>query len=398
LNWNGHQCRAVGMPAPAPDRARGPGAPGEKDSFGKGVSGHGNPWRSRSTILGCLAWSLAASIVTSGCHNSGMVTPGQLPPEYRAPAPHTVQRLNLSSFARTGANSQQIVAGDLLHVAIATGLEKEDKIDWPPIRVSDEGTIDLPLVGMVPVAGLELNMAERRIRDESVRRGIYRAPNVSVTLVKRRMNKVTVVGAVAEPGVKELAANRSDLFAALVAAGGLTDEASTIVEVRRPIEPSPAVAQAGYIDRGSPPPPDVRQQLDLTEMEAAGRTAPVEDGAVVMVMQQPARTVQVIGLVNAPAQIEMPKDREMRMLDAVAQAGGLSLQIANKVHVIRNVSGRNEPVIIRTSIRNAKRSAVANVPLAAGDIVSVEETPLTFTVDTLRSFIRFGFSSTIPGL
>jgi hypothetical protein len=36
--------------------------------------------------------------------------------------------------------------------------------------------------------------------------------------------------------------------------------------------------------------------------------------------------------------------------------------------------------------------------LAPGDVVSVEETPLTFTVGTIQSFVRFGFSSAIPGL
>jgi hypothetical protein len=35
--------------------------------------------------------------------------------------------------------------------------------------------------------------------------------------------------------------------------------------------------------------------------------------------------------------------------------------------------------------------------LAAGDVVSIEETPLTFTVGTIQSFVRFGFTSAIPG-
>ena len=49
-------------------------------------------------------------------------------------------------------------------------------------------------------------------------------------------------------------------------------------------------------------------------------------------------------------------------------------------------------------MREAKRGGAANLLLAPGDVVSVEETPLTFTVSTIQNFIRFGFSAAIPGL
>jgi polysaccharide biosynthesis/export protein len=57
-----------------------------------------------------------------------------------------------------------------------------------------------------------------------------------------------------------------------------------------------------------------------------------------------------------------------------------------------------EPVVIECSIRAAKRGGNANLVLAPGDVVSVEETPLTFTVGTIQNFVRFGFSSAIPGI
>jgi hypothetical protein len=53
-------------------------------------------------------------------------------------------------------------------------------------------------------------------------------------------------------------------------------------------------------------------------------------------------------------------------------------------------------VRIRVSIREAKRDGEANVRLAAGDVVSVEETPATFVLDLMRNFIRFGLSSSVP--
>ena len=214
------------------------------------------PPRERSaSSLPFRAWIVRASclLLLTGCQHGLIYTPNQLPPEFLAPQAHTAQRLNLSGFARVGTNSQQIFPGDLLQVVVATGLETDDHAQWPPIRVSDQGTVDLPLVGSVPIAGLELDVAEERIREESVRRGIYRAPNVSVTLLKRRISHVTVVGAVEHPGVKELPASDCDLFAALVAAGGLADDASTLVEIRRKWSNHGAVSGAcepGELSRG----------------------------------------------------------------------------------------------------------------------------------------------------
>ena len=78
-------------------------------------------------------------------------------------------------------------------------------------------------------------------------------------------------------------------------------------------------------------------------------------------------------------------------------AGGLRLEIADKVHIMRTPPNSTESIIIQVSIRDAKRDGASNVRLAAGDIVSVEETPVTFVVGTIRDFVRFGFTSGIPG-
>jgi hypothetical protein len=65
--------------------------------------------------------------------------------------------------------------------------------------------------------------------------------------------------------------------------------------------------------------------------------------------------------------------------------------------VIRQIPNRAEPVVIEASIREAKQDGPANIRLAAGDVVSVEETAVTFLVGTVREFVRFGFTSAIPG-
>ena len=140
-------------------------------------------------------------------------------------------------------------------------------------------------------------------------------------------------------------------------------------------------------------------QVDLVEVsQRAGGSFAIDDGAVVVVRKRKPRMIHVIGLVNQPDEFELPPDQEVRVLDALAKAGGRTLQVADKVHVIRTVPGRPAPVVIDISVAEAKRDGRANIRLAAGDVVSVEETPVSFFVATVRDFIRFGFTTGIPGL
>jgi polysaccharide export outer membrane protein len=117
-----------------------------------------------------------------------------------------------------------------------------------------------------------------------------------------------------------------------------------------------------------------------------------------MVREQDPRMIQVIGLVRKPEQFEIKPDKELRLLDAIALANGRTMEIADKVHIIRQLDGMKEPAVIAASVRAAKGGGPDNLLLAAGDIVSVEETPLTFTYGTINHVIRFGFTSAIPGL
>jgi polysaccharide export outer membrane protein len=124
----------------------------------------------------------------------------------------------------------------------------------------------------------------------------------------------------------------------------------------------------------------------------------IADGSVIMVREQDPRTVQVIGLVRKPDQFEIKPDKELHLLDVIALANGRTLEFADKVHIIRQLDGMQEPIVIAASVKAAKRGGPDNLLLATGDVVSVEETPLTFTYSTINNFLRFGFTSAIPGL
>lgn len=338
---------------------------------------------------------LLVFVVISGCR-SGVYDAGKLPPELSVPPVDSTRKVDLTRLAQSAVQSDLIYPGDVIEVTVATGLEEKSPISWP-LRVSEQGDVDIPLIGVVRVAGLLLPDAEQAIRTESIARRVYRDPHVSVLLTSRKTIRVTVVGAVNNPGVKELPAANADLLSALLAAGNLTEKASTIVEIRK--VPDFSTQLAGYGGRRTTLAQDSNVRVDL--IAASQGAAPdyrIEDGSVIMVREREPKTIQVIGLVNKPDQFEIEPDQEVRLLDAIALANGRTLQIADKVNVIRQLDTMKEPVVIQASVREAKRGSSANIRLAPGDIVSVEETPLTFTVGTIQSFVRFGFSSAVPGL
>lgn len=354
--------------------------------------------------------ALAIASATWGCTRANLYQAASLPPELMAPRHASLQDVDLSRLARTTSNSQVLYAGDEVEVTIATGLEERTPPAWRG-RVADDGSLTVPLVGTVQVAGLEITQAEQMIRSESIRRGKYVSPNVTLTMTQRRTNKIAVLGAVEEPSTYELPAASSDLLTAIVQAGGLADDAGTIIEIRHPpglVEEPVANNSNGYAtelasmqgNRRMVRTPPRTIQVDLTKASRSDfGDYSLTDGSTVMVMKRPKRFIHVIGLVNRSDQFEIPEDlEEPRLLDALAMAGGRRLEIADKVHVIRQLPNREEPVVIEASVRKAKGDTASNIRLASGDVVSVEETPTTFVVGTIKDFVRFGFSSAIPGI
>jgi len=360
----------------------------------------------RCLPLARIALMMLAASQNMGCATGKLYKASELPPQFMAPRVSSLENVDFSQLARTVGDTELLYPGDVIEVSIATGLEVEIIPTWK-LRIGENGAVDVPLVGSVQVAGLGLTQAGEFIRDESIRRGKYVAPNVSLFLEKRRSNRITVVGAVEEPGTYEIPITSSDVLSALVEAGGLTDKAGTIIEVRHPpttisLPNSPPGTQAELTGFGRNrqrylPARTVRIDLEQPS-NAQSSDLQLHDGSTVMVMKRPKRFIHVIGLVKKADQFEMPEGQELRLLAALALAGGRTLSIADKVHVIRQIPGQQEPIVISASVARAKRDKSSNIRLAAGDVVSVEETPITFIVGTMREFIRFGFSSTIPGL
>lgn len=332
-----------------------------------------------------------------------------LPARYAAPPTVDVRSLDLSGLARAKTSSQVLQHGDVMEVTVVTGAVGEVPDQWA-LRVEPDGAVNVPLVGAVPVAGMSMVGAEQAIRRASIERGVFRQPSVSAILAARRTNRVTVMGAVNTPGTYELPLSSCDLLSVLVAAGGLTEQASPAIEIRHSAQTNPQPFSSPHrIEPGpealtsyaEPSPPATGPRIELVDLVQAsqGQSAgegPLEDGTIVTVVARPEQSIHVIGLVHRPNRFVLPPGRPIRVLDAIALAGGLSVSIANKVYVIRLPEGADQAIVIQVSLRQAKRSGEENICLMGGDVVSVEETPTTFTVGLLCQFFNFGFSGRVP--
>lgn len=344
-------------------------------------------------------------VVMCGCSH-GRYSAATLPNQYVASSHVSARHLDFSRIPRDAIPTEWLQPGDEVFVTIATGVEKGEPPHWT-LTVADDGSLNVPLIGYTPVMGITPSEAADRIRQDSIRRNVYIDPKVTVSIEQKRTFQVSVVGAVNKPNTYELPASNCDLLSAITMADALADDAGRYVQIRHSpatlqnlANSPPTVAPNGVILTSSQTtrvPPAV-VNIDLANVASLpAETLRLYDGSVVSVSREPKRLVSVIGLVRTPKQVEMPIGEDLDLLSAIAGAGGTTLSVADKVYVVRKVPDAPEPIVIEASLKDARTGGNSNFVLAAGDIVSVEETPMTILIQTIQTFFRVGFNAALPG-
>ena len=353
---------------------------------------------------------LLLPLVTTGCalldSKGPHFTADTMPGDLAAPSydnPRTVQWTNI---AMPSVGSQTIAAGDVLEVSVASGLTTESTVTWP-VRVNARtGAATMPGIGSLPLTGLTLEGAEAAVTAACVNRGLFWSPNVTVTMRQKFKNRVMVLGGVKEPGVYDLPRDRSSLLAAVYAAGGLSSDAGSNIEIKSTTKNGDAgepgttgIKTAGYSVSANTDHSDQVLRINLVEATQTGSAGYyVPDGATVMIEKRDPEPIHVMGLVKKPNRYDFPYDREVHVLDAVAMAGGLSSTVADKVYIIRPIpEGNGQTAVIEISLSEAKRDASRNIRLGPQDLVSVEHTPATVLLEVVK-IVRFGLGASLTPL
>jgi polysaccharide export outer membrane protein len=100
-------------------------------------------------------------------------------------------------------------------------------------RISERGTISMPLIGELKLAGLSATEAGSHIAAALKRGKFLNNPQVQVALTTLRSRQVSVLGMVARPGRYALDETSSQLADVIAAAGGVAPTGSETVTVKR---------------------------------------------------------------------------------------------------------------------------------------------------------------------
>ncbi|MEI6205073.1 MAG: SLBB domain-containing protein [Enhydrobacter sp.] len=235
---------------------------------------------------------------------------------YRPPA--TVDVPSVTSGLSAGGRIA-VAPGDVLKVRIFEPYEgsvfptiQRPGADLGAQRVTDDGTIGVPYLGTVAVAGLDLTRIEQRIAGELTAKGKAQDPQVIVEFVADRTHTIMVSGDVRSPGRLSILDGIRSVVDAINRAGGLnnTFAAQAEVVVRRNGKP---ILQAQYSEL------------------LAGHDIPIQKGDEIVVRPN-SRVFTVLGAVTKAGNVELTKTN-MTLLEALGAVNGLNDERANKTGV-----------------------------------------------------------------
>src|SRR5207247_4810850 len=138
------------------------------------------------------------------------------------------------------------------------------------VRISGEGTIALPFIGVVQASGL----TEEGLRAEIHQRlkDYMYDPQVNLFVREYRSRQVAVVGAVEKPGLYSLASGADTLLDMISLAGGLKEEAAPRIHFipAEPVEKGRAKELASALPAqliSKDPPPLLLQEANPIEID-----------------------------------------------------------------------------------------------------------------------------------
>lgn len=212
-------------------------------------------------------------------------------------------------------------------------------------RVSESGTISYPMVGAVPVGGMSIPQAEKRIGEALQKGKILKDPQVNIVLLQVRGNQVSVLGQVQKPGRFPLETTNLRVSDMLALAGGVTREGDDVVVVTGTRNGQPyrkAVDIAGLF-RGERSADDILLQ--------AGDTLFVDKAA----------TFYIYGQAQKPGTYKI--ERGMTVQQALAQGGGPTNRGSERVRLSRK---RADGTVVQLDARPTD-------VVEAGDVLFVKE-------------------------
>ena len=246
--------------------------------------------------------------------------------------------------------SYRIGAMDLLEITVFELPELNQTV-----RVSDDGSIRLPLLGTVEAAGLtpyELEQSLTLILNKQYTKEAH------VTVFIQEHQKVAILGAIVNPGMYELT-GPTTLLQLIAQAGGLSAQAMNEVFINRRGQDGQQTRISVILE-------------DLMTIGSQDLNIELQPKDMVTIPMDRTLNVFVYGEVQNPGSVQYMSSKKITLLQSITQAGGTTAWAKKRRVMIKRrdkITGRESNIKVNlTDVINGKRS---DVLLEEGDIVIV---------------------------
>jgi polysaccharide export outer membrane protein len=328
-------------------------------------------------------------LVQAGCSSSTTNPPTPESIASRKPSGPSVDEINkalttMASQAPSSSSDYQIGPEDLLNITIYNIMESNSGLTprTVMVRVSQQGAINLPLLGELPVKGMTVSALEQKLR-ELYDKYIH-FPQIGVLVAEYRQ-KVSIVGAVQKSGEFVISGPKT-LIDVLAMAGGVTTTAGT---------------QAHLYRRG----PNGQQTFIIDLLVLASNPGsyndktlnqPLEPGDVINVPQ--AGMFFVDGAVRSPG--SFPLGRRFTLTQALAIAGGMDRDLSSSEVSIYRKTGSHEIQTISVNFDEILAGKAVDPPIESDDVIIVPISSAKYVWNKYLAQIIFGgvsVRSFVPG-
>jgi polysaccharide export outer membrane protein len=270
-----------------------------------------------------------------------------------------------------GHDDYPIGAGDVLTVSVPEIEEISDR----KVRVSANGAIELPLVGVVLAGGLTEDGLASEL-DRKLQKYMFN-PQASVFVDEYRNREVAVVGAVNKPGLLVLNSPAETILDVLTQAGGVAptaaDELVLIPGDERAAEGSGMSGAAQSDAAGAMAMANsahaVSISLRSTSLTGSGKylNLPVRPGDVIVVPG--GGQVMVVGWVQHPGHFDVGSG--LTALGAIGEAGGPMYAADTKdITLIRSEKDGSKSTI-RVNLARVSHGEEPDIAVKANDVIDV---------------------------
>jgi polysaccharide export outer membrane protein len=243
---------------------------------------------------------------------------------------------------------------DLLQITVQD-MPEFSKIE---VRVSEDGSITLPLLQRVMVGGLNKDEVEQKLASLLEEKYLnLKKAQVSVFIKEYQSQQVAVIGAVDKPGMYEII-GRQNLMQMLSKAGGITEKAGNEIFVLR--------EGKNGVSASIP--------IDLEDLFLNGNpklNIPIQSNDVIMVQPDKIINVYVFGEVKQPGALQVKMSKKINLLQAIAQAGGLTESASKSGITITTKDKSGKEVKTKVNLKDIINGKKPNLLLKEGDVVYV---------------------------